>query len=433
MAGIGRAGPAGPLLALALVAAAWRAGAAPAEGAAPSAVLQLRFGGDDARTRVVIDADATLSASLADGREDPPTRVVLILPGVHAADGLEGGGQGLVRAWKIENQARGARLTLELTHAGRIAHRFLLAPTGANAHFRYVIDVAETLAATDSPGVDATPPPAPAVPTLPPASQAERLAPVALAPVHVRRARSASRVRVVDTASAIARRARKVVVIDAGHGGHDPGAQSWGISEKDITLACAFALQARLERDGRYKVVMTRDADVFIPLESRVRMARRAGADLFISLHADAAGADPRTHGASVYTLSDHGESRVAQVLGTHEWFNRSGPRASDPAVGRILLDLTQRSTVNRSAAVAGLLVDRIGAAVDLLPNTHRDAGYYVLLAPDVPAVLIEMGFISNPLDEARLVDPAQRDKLMDAAADAIDAYFTDQTTLAAR
>ncbi len=167
---------------------------------------------------------------------------------------------------------------------------------------------------------------------------------------------------------------------------------------------------------------MTRASDLFVPLEERVRIARRAGADLFIALHADTAGIETATHGASVYTLSDHGVTRVNQVLDGHEWFNRAA--RNDPAINGILLDLTQRSTLNRSNEFAQVLVDRLSAKVDLLPRTHRDAGYFVLLAPDVPAVLLEMGFISCPADAARLTDPVQRNELMDAVADTIDGYF---------
>jgi N-acetylmuramoyl-L-alanine amidase len=227
-------------------------------------------------------------------------------------------------------------------------------------------------------------------------------------------------------------RALKVIVIDAGHGGHDPGARSLVRNEKDITLAAALALKARLGAMGRYRVVLTRDSDVFIPLESRVQIARRAGADLFISLHADSAGADPTPHGASVYTLSDHGQTRVNNVLGPHEWFAHAGGARSEPGVGQILLDLAQRSTRNRSSRFAGLLIEHIGQRVDLLPRTHRDAGYFVLLAPDVPAVLLEMGFITNPGDELRLTDPAQRDALMAGVADAIDSYFAGDSRLSA-
>lgn len=223
----------------------------------------------------------------------------------------------------------------------------------------------------------------------------------------------------------------KVVVIDAGHGGHDTGAQSLVRNEKDITLAAALALRARLLKTGRYKVVMTRDSDVFIPLSERVQIARRAGADLFISLHADSAGSNPTPHGASVYTLSDHGQTRVNYVLGPHEWFSKPGGRA-DPGVKQILLDLTQNTTRNRSSQFAGLLIRHIGDKVDLLPRTHRDAGYFVLLAPDVPAALLEMGFITNPGDEMRLTDPEQRGRLMDGVAEAIDEYFFGAARLAA-
>src|SRR5438477_489328 len=134
---------------------------------------------------------------------------------------------------------------------------------------------------------------------------------------------------------------KKVIVIDAGHGGHDPGAQSAVSNEKDITLAAARALKARLEKTGRYQVVMTRDSDVYIALPDRVQIARRAGADLFISLHADSAGDNANAHGASVYTLSEQSTGRVTRVLQRNEWFQKTAARASDPAVGQILLDLT--------------------------------------------------------------------------------------------
>jgi N-acetylmuramoyl-L-alanine amidase len=224
----------------------------------------------------------------------------------------------------------------------------------------------------------------------------------------------------------------KVIVVDAGHGGHDPGARSLVRNEKDITLSAAKDLKALLEKSGRYKVVLTRDSDVFIPLDERVQIARRAGADLFISLHADSAGSDPTPHGASIYTLSDSGQSRVNYVLKPNEWLSRTGERRADPSVRQILLDLTQRSTRNRSSEFASLLIDHISDKVDMLPRSHRDAGYFVLLAPDVPAVLLEMGFITNPGDEMRLTDPDQRQNLMSGVADAIDAYFTGGARMAA-
>jgi N-acetylmuramoyl-L-alanine amidase len=225
---------------------------------------------------------------------------------------------------------------------------------------------------------------------------------------------------------------RKIIVLDPGHGGKDSGAVGAVSFEKNVTLAEALAVKSRLERTGRYQVVMTRSSDVFIPLELRVQVARQAGADLFLSLHADS-GSDPAIHGASVYTLSERGQQRVGYVLGRNEWFLQQAAESDDHAVGQILLDLTQRTTRNRSASFAQGLIERVGDRAALLPRSQRDAGYFVLLAPDVPAALLEMGFITNPTDEARLNDPNQRGALADKIAQAIDAYFTSRTKLAER
>ena len=226
---------------------------------------------------------------------------------------------------------------------------------------------------------------------------------------------------------------KKVIVIDAGHGGHDPGAHGASANEKDLTLAAARALKARLEREGGYHVVLTRDSDTYVGLEDRVKIARRANADLFISLHADS-GATPDLRGATVYTLSEQGTTRAAkQVFEKADWMTMRLPGA-DEQVNRILLDLTQRETRNRSSEFAETLLGRIAEKAPLLRRSHRDAGFMVLLAPDVPAVLLEMGFITNPSDEQRLADPAERRQLMDGVAQAIDSYFAvDTMKLASR
>jgi N-acetylmuramoyl-L-alanine amidase len=222
-----------------------------------------------------------------------------------------------------------------------------------------------------------------------------------------------------------ARTGKPVIVIDAGHGGRDPGARaSDGTYEKLVTLAAARALKARLERSGRYKVVLTRDKDVFIPLEQRVKIARRAGADLFISLHADA-GSDESLRGASVYTLSENGSARIARrVMARDKVLGEVNLPGSDRAVNQILLDLTQRATRNQSATFAQLLLNEVDDVAPLLRGSHRDAGFVVLLAPDVPAVLLEMGFLTNPDDERLLTDPAARRRIAAAVADSIDGYF---------
>jgi N-acetylmuramoyl-L-alanine amidase len=219
-----------------------------------------------------------------------------------------------------------------------------------------------------------------------------------------------------------------VVVIDPGHGGVDPGATGVsGIYEKYITLAMARELKAVLEKSGRYRVHLTRDRDVFIRLRDRVALARQFGADLFISLHADAV-QNAQIRGLSVYTLSQNASDNESQALAEKE--NKADLIAGidlsheSADVAGILIDLAQRETMNRSAGFAGELVDEVGHELDLLGNTHRFAGFAVLKAPDVPAVLVEMGYLSNDDEERELRQPQYRVKLAKAVAKAVDRFF---------
>ena len=384
--------------------------------------IRVRFGGDRVETRIVIDlSTATTGRVVADGGND--REVALLLQNVDADHELSGVGRGLVTGWTLRPELGGARIQLQLGHHATIRRRFLLPPADGVPGYRYVIDLvaADAPRAADAPVRVAAALPAPAAPRAPVVEDAAFTASLREA---LSSAPPPAPLRPVNT--------RRVIVVDAGHGGRDGGAQGAKSHEKDITLAAAQALRRRLERTGRYRVVLTRASDVFVPLEERVRIARRANADLFISLHADA-GPDASRHGASVYTLSEAGGSRVTRVLGRNEWFLGADTGATDRSVGRILLDLTQRSTRNRSASFAQLVVDHISDRTQMLPNSHRDAGYFVLLAPDVPAALLEMGFITNADDERMLNDSGRRNELMDGVADAIDAYFAEQTTLAMR
>jgi len=356
--------------------------------AAPAGVQKVRFGGDRNETRVVIDLDRAAAGRLiSDGLSDQ--RLVMALPNVLVSGDLQGSGQGLVKRWVIDEVGGGARLRLDLTGKAEVRRRFLLPPGDGATAYRYVIDLKAVEAA-----------PLVAAPPAPRLSFAN--APVKASPL----------------------RLKKVIVIDAGHGGKDPGSLGANVFEKDVTLAAAKALKARLERTGRYQVVLTRETDTFIPLEARVQIARRADADLFISLHADS-GPDTSTRGASVYTVSEKGAERVGLVLDKDDWLMKANLPGRDRAVSQILLDLSQRATKNRSAAFAQLLLASVGEETTLLRRSHRDAGFIVLLAPDVPAVLLEMGFITNPEDEAFLTTKASRNRLVDAVGDSIEAYFS--------
>ena len=395
----------GLALGLCLIAAGASQGAPTGAG-----VLSVRLGGDRQETRIVVElghsAKGRVIESGGAGRE-----IVLGLSDVSAPDGLEGAGRGLVAAWKVQGGATGTTLRLQLAQNAQVRRRFLLPPADGVAVYRYVIDIA---------AADAGPPAAPgaAATGLRPALQAVS---------------NPGSIRIVAAARETNLHLKKVVVIDAGHGGKDPGAKGASHWEKDINLAAARALKVRLERSGRYRVVMTRDSDAYVPLETRVQIARRADADLFISLHSDS-GPDASVHGASIYTLSDKGSDRTTRnVMAANDWFIHVDMPGRDRSVNQILLDLTQRATRNRSAAFAEELLGHIGDQTDLLRRSHRDAGFVVLLAPDVPAVLLEMGFITNGGDENRLADTGRRERFMNAVAGSIDSYFGQETRIASR
>lgn len=409
---------------LCLVAAALSHGAA----AAGPSVTKVRFGGTQAETRIVIELDRATVGRLETG-PDADQRIILTLADLQVAGDLQGSGQGLVKAWMMDQAGGAARLRLDLFGPASIKRRFLLPPSEGSTAYRYVVDiVANASVPAFAPVVSAKPVtvtplsvtlPAPVLSTPAPAVRAE--------PVVVQKATSTPRPYVAPL------RLKKVIVIDAGHGGHDPGAKGSETNEKDINLAAALSLKERLDRSGRYKVILTRDTDVFIPLENRVQVARHANADLFISLHSDS-GSNNQTRGASVYTLSDKGSDRAARnALERNNWFYDVNLPAQDKAVKQILLDLTQRATKNRSATFAQLLLARIDEHVQLLARSHRDAGFVVLLAPDVPAVLLEMGFITNVDDEALLAERESRQDFMDSVGDSIDAYFDEELRIASR
>ncbi len=228
--------------------------------------------------------------------------------------------------------------------------------------------------------------------------------------------------------SARAKRPEKpVIVIDPGHGGVDPGTiAADGTQEKDVVLDYAEALREKLMKSGKYEVILTRDDDTFIMLRKRIEIARKAQGSLFISLHADSAPDNVR--GLSVYTLSEQASDEEAEALAARE--NKSDVLADMDLseerqdVADILISLAQRETKNRSATFADLLVVSLQSKVRLLPKTHRFAGFAVLKAPDIPSVLVELGFLSHRNDEKLLKSQAYRDKVTSGIARGVDAYF---------
>jgi N-acetylmuramoyl-L-alanine amidase len=220
---------------------------------------------------------------------------------------------------------------------------------------------------------------------------------------------------------------KPLVIIDAGHGGQDPGALGLHkTQEKQVTLNFARALRAALLRTGRYRVALTRDGDKFITLQDRVAIARKMKADIFVSLHADS---NPRKEakGLSIYTLSENASDAEAAALADRENKSDIIPgidlNTTDADVASILIDLTQRETMNKSSALADAILETLHPKINKLPGTHRYAGFRVLKAPDIPSVLIELGFLSNATDERLVLSPEYRDLVVASIVKGIDRY----------
>jgi N-acetylmuramoyl-L-alanine amidase len=219
------------------------------------------------------------------------------------------------------------------------------------------------------------------------------------------------------------------IAIDAGHGGEDPGAiGAHGTREKDVTLAIARRLKARIDDMPGMRCFLTRDGDYFVPLGQRVVKARKVQADLFVSVHADAF-MTPAASGSSVFALSDHGATSVAA-----RWLAKKENEADliggvnldvkDPYLARTLLDLSQTATINDSLKLGKAVLNELGGINRLHKGEVEQAGFAVLKSPDIPSILVETAFISNPEEERRLRDDAYQDKMANAIVSGIQRYF---------
>jgi N-acetylmuramoyl-L-alanine amidase len=377
---------------------------------AEPAVTDIRLGLHPDMTRVVLDLSAPLPYRvylLSD-----PYRVVVDLPEVAWQLAAPPPGRGIVNALRYGLFTPGtSRVVLDLERPA-LAAQVLLLPAAADKPTRLVVDLVETTASAFETALLG-----------PPEISGPEMAALAVSfPIPPPKPRPE------------AHDEPPMIVIDAGHGGVDPGARGiTGIYEKQITLAVARKLRELLEATGRYEVRLTRDGDTFIRLRDRIAIARAAGADLFLSLHADAHDTTD-LRGASVYTLSENASDEEAEALAAKE--NKADLIAGvdlsseSEVVTGILIDLAQRETKNHSVQFARLLIDAIGGEAHLLRNTHRFAGFAVLKAPDVPSVLIELGYLSNAEDEALLRSPEYQAKLGRAIVEAIDAYFGTRQTM---
>ena len=391
--------------------AAWAATLAEASG--------LRFGENGRITRIVLDLNRSLSFStqvLA-----APDRLAIDLAAVdwNLDAARTAGPRGLARGYEIAAREDGARLVVRMAAPVRVVNALILPPSRDSSFHRLVVDVVAGAAApVTSVRPAAGPPPAAEPSALP--IPATRPQVVAAAPVvgaasgHAKpRARSAE---------------KPVIVLDPGHGGVDPGAISAdGLKEKDLVLEMALELRTLIERSGRYRVELTRDDDEFIRLRDRIAKSRALGGQVFISLHADSLRLT-ELRGASIYTLSEQASDEEAEKFAALE--NKadvlSGADLSqhDAVVATILIDLAQRDTNNKSIAFADILAEELAGVTSLVKRHRRFAGFAVLKSPDVPSVLLELGYLSNPDDARNLAQPDYRAKLGQAIVRALDQYF---------
>ncbi len=375
----------------------------PAAGDGVPSATDARLAGDDKQTRLVIDLSQKIDVrafTIAD-----PYRVVLDIPQVNFQFPQRTGehSRGMVKAFRFGLVARGrSRIVIDVTGPVRVARAFVVdAAEGQPA--RLVVDLApvDREAFLRAAAIDNH---LPRPPEPPPAPRED---------------------------AAKAGDARPIIVLDPGHGGIDTGTRApSGEHEKNLVLEFASVLRDRLEKTGKYRVVMTRSDDTFVPLSERVRFARSRNAQLFISIHCDAlARGGGAADGATIYTLSDQASDAEAQRLADAE--NRADiiagvNLAAEPDdIADILIDLAQRETKAFSASFARAVAAELKNAARLHKNPIRSAGFRVLKAPDIPSVLIELGYVSNAADLKQLVSEQWRLRASDAVAQAVNTYFT--------
>ncbi|WP_337660625.1 N-acetylmuramoyl-L-alanine amidase [Anderseniella sp. Alg231-50] len=416
-----------------------------------ASVSEARIAGDDARTRFVADLDRPVSYSVY--VIDNPYRVVVDLPDVRFNMPPEIGdvGRGLVRAYRFGQLAPGkSRIVIDTTGPVLIEKSFVLNPENGQPA-RMIIDIIQTdqrtfarIKATERPSRNAAASPVRQVPdTLAELLKREGVARIDEEAERVelteRTARLIPKPRPKPSQSAAASTeqgigagsipARPVVVLDPGHGGIDGGTVSRkGTPEKKVVLAFARELRKRLLATGRFEVHMTRNDDRFISLGKRVKFARAKKADLFIAVHADSL-RQRRVRGATVYTLSEKASDAEAAALAEKE--NNAdfigGVDLGEDAgeVADILLDLALRETKNHSIYFARRVVKNLKPVTPLNRRPVRSAGFKVLRAPDVPSVLLELGYLSNRHDEKNLVSSRWRRKAAGAVTAAIEGFFS--------
>ncbi len=388
---------------------------------ASAQIQSIGIAGDGEFTRITISADHDIAASiaLADG---PDGYVIKVTPDWYAIGNntYYGNPTGGITAYTLDTDG----IVFELDRPMMVSRELDLPPTGSETRHRLILDLVRVSEARFQRAANRAPDPQPQSPVI---AETPDIIEVSVEPETPSVKPTGLRQAILDVAD----RRRHRIAIDPGHGGRDPGAPIVsGGEEKTIVLKTSLLLQKMLQDDPRYDVLLTRTDDTYVEHEDRVSMAREWGADLFISVHADAA-LRPNVTGASVYTISTRGERRIEGTADKYGWEIPIETGASQEVEG-ILTDWVKRETKSNSAIFADFLLPELAKAGPLVRNSHRQGNLFVLLAPDVPAVLVEIGFLSNKADARRLKSKTGRRKSAEAIKRAIDAYFDRQDSLLA-
>jgi N-acetylmuramoyl-L-alanine amidase len=411
-----------------------------ADGTTPAATSSFpiasdaRLAGDEKQTRFILDLDRAITFktfTLAD-----PYRIVVDIPQVsfHLPPGTGAQGRGLVKAFRYGLvMPGGSRIVFDLTGPARVVNSYVLDSANGQPP-RLVLELEEVDRSAFVQSLEPETHPEPK-PVLAPSIATVLAQPPTVTAIAVPETKPAPEIKSVPETRPVPKPApaaadtRPVIVIDPGHGGIDNGTQTDVETEKNLVLEFGLALRDRLEKGGKYRVVMTRTDDTFVPLGERVRIARAQGAALFVSIHADALPkGEGDAQGATIYTLSDKASDAEAQRLADAE--NRADAIAGvnlteEPTdVADILIDLAQRETRNFSNKFARLLMGEMKTTMRLHKNPLKSAGFKVLKNPDVPSVLVELGYVSNKDDLEHLVSDSWRSKAVGSMALAIDAFM---------
>jgi N-acetylmuramoyl-L-alanine amidase len=405
-----------------------------------------RLAGDSKQTRFVLDLDKTIpfrAFALAD-----PYRMVVDIPQVdfRLASGTGVAGRGLIKAFRYGLvMPGGSRIVFDLTGPAKVANSYVLDAANGQPP-RLVLEFQEvdrttfvqSLAAESRPQLrPAIADAADATVAAIPAAATPETRPADARSTQLQPPDSKSSDSKPSDAKPEAVDSRPVIVIDPGHGGIDNGTQANGESEKNLVLAFGLALRDRIEKAGKYRVVMTRADDTFIPLDDRVKIARAQSAALFVSIHADAL---PRregdAEGATIYTLSDRASdaeaARLAEAENKADAIGGVNLTAEPTDVADILIDLAQRETRTFSNRFARMLAGEMKNTARMYKHPLKSAGFRVLKAPDVPSVLVELGYVSNKGDLEHLVSEQWRSHTVGSMAQAIDAFLEKRLATAA-